>query len=161
MSEQIENQPISDVVVRINRCAKVVKGGRRFSFAALVVAGDGKGKVGLGLGKAKEVPNTIKKGQRVATRNLVDVKVEGGTIAHPVKGKYGSTIVYLYPASLGTGVIACSAVRSVLEKAGVHNVMTKVHGSTNAINVVKATMHALSLLKNIKDVEKIRGVKLS
>lgn len=162
MSEQsTEKSPVSDVVVRINRCAKVVKGGRRFSFSALVVAGDGKGKVGLGLGKAKEVPATIKKGQRTAIRNMVNIRtVEGGTIAHPVKGNFGATIVYLYPASLGTGVIACAAVRSVLEKAGIHNVMTKVHGSTNPVNVVKATLDALANLKDIREVEKIRGVKL-
>lgn len=159
--QQNEKSPITDVVVRINRCAKVVKGGRRFSFSSLVVAGDGKGRVGLGSGKAKEVPATIKKGQKTALKNMVEVRLhEGGTIAHPVKGTFGSTIVYLYPASLGTGIIACAAVRSVIEKAGYHNVMTKVHGSTNPTNVVKATLDGLKKIKDIRDVEKLRGVKL-
>lgn len=156
-----EKSPVSDVVVKINRCAKVVKGGRRFSFSALVVAGDSKGRVGLGLGKAKEVPATIKKGQKSAIKNMIDIRVtDGGTIAHPVKGTFGASTVYLYPASLGTGIIACAAVRSVVEKAGIHNVMTKVHGSTNPVNVVKATMDGLLKLKDVKDIEKLRGVKL-
>ena len=156
-----EKSPVSDIVVKINRCAKVVKGGRRFSFSALVVAGDGKGRVGLGLGKAKEVPSTIKKGQKTAVKNLVNVRLtDGGTIAHQVKGTFGATTVYLYPASLGTGIIACAAVRSVVEKAGIHNIMTKVHGSTNPINVVKATLDGLLKLRDIRDLEKIRGVKL-
>ncbi len=160
-SEFVEKAPITDVVVRINRCAKVVKGGRRFSFAALVVAGDGKGKVGVGLGKAKEVPATIKKGQKNATKNLKDVFVTNGTIPHAVKGRFGSTLVLLFPASEGTGVIACAAVRSVVEKAGVLNLLSKVHGSTNPVNVVKATLDGLSKLKSKEQVQKLRGVKLS
>jgi len=155
-----EKPQVTDVVVRISRCAKVVKGGRRFSFSALVVAGDGHGTVGIGLGKAKEVPATIKKGQKKALKNLVKVHVADGTIPHAVKGRFGSTTVLLFPASVGTGVIACSAVRSVVEKAGVHNLLTKIHGSTNPVNVVKATLNGLEQLKNKKEVERLRGVTI-
>ncbi len=155
-----ENLPVTDVVVRINRCAKVVKGGRRFSFSALVVAGDGKSRVGLGLGKAKEVPATIKKGQKTAIKNLISIRTSEGTIPHPVKGTFGATTVYLYPASAGTGVIACASVRAVVEKAGVRYIMSKVHGSTNPVNVVKATLNGLLKLRDVKEIEKIRGVKI-
>ncbi|QYM80749.1 30S ribosomal protein S5 [Horticoccus luteus] len=143
-------------VVFINRCAKVVKGGRRFSFAALAVVGDGKGKVGIGYGKANEVPDAIKKGTANAHKHLVSVKLKGDTIPHDVFGEYDGGRVLLRPATSGTGLIAGGAVRAVLEAAGVKNVLTKSMGSNNHIAVVHATLHALQQLRLKADIKVLR-----
>ena len=139
-------------VVFINRCAKVVKGGRRFSFSALAVVGDGKGRVGIGYGKANEVPDAIKKGTANAHKHMVKVKLKGDTISHDVFGEYDGGRVLLKPASPGTGLIAGGGVRAVLEAAGVKNVLTKSMGSNNHIAVVNATLAALQQLRTIEDI---------
>jgi len=144
-------------VVFINRCAKVVKGGRRFSFAALAVVGDGKGKVGIGYGKANEVPDAIKKGTANAHKHLVNVKLKGDTIPHDVMGEYDGGRVMLKPASPGTGLIAGGGVRAVLEAAGVKNILTKSMGSSNHIAVVHATLDGLRKLRLSEDIAKVRS----
>ena len=144
-------------VVFINRCAKVVKGGRRFSFAALAVVGDGKGKVGIGYGKANEVPDAIKKGTANAHKHLVSVKLKGDTIPHDVMGEYDGGRVMLKPASPGTGLIAGGGVRAVLEAAGVKNILTKSMGSSNHIAVVHATLAGLQKLRLAEDITKVRA----
>ncbi len=149
-----------DTVVKIYRCAKVVKGGRRFSFAALVVVGDRSGNVGIGYGKANEVPSAVEKGVKDARKNVVKVALDKGTIAHRIEGRCRATTVRLIPASPGTGVIAGLSSRAVLELAGVHNVLTKIYGSTSPKNVVKATMDGLRKLKSRQEVEALRGVEL-
>ncbi len=143
-------------VVFINRCAKVVKGGRRFSFAALAVVGDGTGKVGIGYGKANEVPDAIKKGTANAHKHLVNVKLKGDTIPHDVFGQYDGGRVLLRPASPGTGLIAGGGVRAVLEAAGVKNILTKSMGSSNHIAVVHATLDGLRKLRLSEDIAKVR-----
>jgi len=150
---------IVDRLVHLNRVAKVVKGGRRFSFSALVVAGDNNGKVGAGLGKANEVPEAIRKGFEQAKKNMFSVPVQNGSIPHEVKGIYGSGQVVLRPASEGTGVIAGGAVRAVVESAGIRNVLTKCIGSRNPHNVVKATIEALKQLRSAEETAKRRGVE--
>jgi small subunit ribosomal protein S5 len=151
-----------DKTVQIKRCAAVVKGGRRFSFAALVVVGDGKGKVGWGYGKANEVPPAVEKAQKQASRNMVSVNLVGAdSIPHAVRAKYGSADVMLMPADAGTGVIAGSAVRSVCEAAGIKNVITKSFNTGNQVTVVKATIEALKKLRTQQDVERLRGVALA
>jgi small subunit ribosomal protein S5 len=144
-------------VVFINRCAKVVKGGRRFSFAALAVVGDGKGKVGIGYGKANEVPDAIKKGTANAHKHLVNVKLKGDTIPHDVMGEYDGGRVMLKPASPGTGLIAGGGVRAVLEAAGVKNILTKSMGSSNHIAVVHATLNGLLQLRLAETITKVRA----
>ena len=143
-------------VVFINRCAKVVKGGRRFSFSALAVVGDGKGKIGIGYGKANEVPDAIKKGTANAHKHMVSVKLKGDTISHDVFGQYDGGRVLLKPASPGTGLIAGGGVRAVLEAAGVKNVLTKSMGSSNHIAVVNATLAALQQLRSGDEITELR-----
>jgi small subunit ribosomal protein S5 len=155
-----EESPLEDTVVKVYRCAKVVKGGRRFSFAALVVVGDRAGTVAYGYGKANEVPAAVEKGIKEAKKDLRKVTLLGRTIPHQVTGKFGSTRIAIVPASPGTGVIAGSSARAVLEYAGVADVLTKVYGSTSAKNVVKATMDGLLKLRSKEMVEAMRGVEV-
>ena len=155
-----EEKPLEETVVKVFRCAKVVKGGRRFSFAALVVVGDRAGTVGIGYGKANEVPLAVEKGIKDAKKSLYKIALAGRTIPHQITGKYRATKIVLVPASPGTGVIAGSAARAVLECAGVQDVLTKVFESTSAKNVVKATLDALLRLRSKQIVESLRGVEV-
>lgn len=149
---------LNDRVIHINRTSKVVKGGRRFSFSALIVVGDGSGNVGYGLGKAKEVPEAIRKGVEKAKKNMISVPLQGTTIPYDVMGKYGAGKVLLLPASEGTGVIAGGAVRAILEVAGVSDILSKCLGSNNPHNVVKATIRALQQLKSPEEILARRGL---
>ena len=159
LSEQ-EEKPLEDTVVKIYRCSKVVKGGRRFSFAALVVVGDRAGTVGVGYGKANEVPRAVEKAVKDAKKSMHKIALLERTIPHSINGKYRATKIVLVPASPGTGVIAGSSARAVLEYAGVQDVLTKVYGSTSAKNVVKATLEGLLKLRNKETVETLRGVEV-
>jgi small subunit ribosomal protein S5 len=151
---------IESSVVRIYRCAKVVKGGRTFSFGALVVAGDRKGNVGIGYGKANEVPNAVEKATKDARKQMFKVNLKGTTIPHLVKGTSGASTVVLVPARPGTGVTAGKSVRPVVELSGITDILTKAYGSTSPKNLVKATIAALQQLKNREQVEEVRGVQL-
>jgi small subunit ribosomal protein S5 len=150
-----------EIVVRVYRCATVVKGGRRFSFGALVVVGDRHGKVGIGYGKANEVPSAVEKATKAARRAMISVKLNGTTIPHQVMGKYGASKVALIPAGEGTGVIAGASVRAVMELAGVKDVLTKCYGSTSPKNLVKAAFLALASLRSKDDVAKLRDVSIA
>ena len=152
---------LSEKVVFINRVAKVVKGGRRFSFSALAVVGDGNGNVGIGFGKANEVPDAIKKSVEDGKKNLYSVRLNKNTIPHEVVGVYKSSTVILKPATPGTGLIAGSNVRSVVEKAGVADILAKSLGSRNPVNVVKATLDGLLKLKSLKDMADLREVTIN
>jgi small subunit ribosomal protein S5 len=152
---------LKDTVVSINRVTKVVKGGKNLSFSALVVVGDGQGVVGFGIGKAKEVPSAIKKAIEAAKKNLIRVPLKGTSIPHPVVGRYGAGRVLLKPAPEGTGIIAGGGVRAVVESCGIHNVLTKSLGTANPHNVVRATLTALSMLKDPRMVARLRGKDLA
>ena len=157
LEREAQVSEFEDKVVHINRCAKTVKGGRRMSFSALVVVGNKNGKVGVGLGKAKEVSEAIRKGTEAAQRNIVEVQLLDGTIPHDIEVKSGSTRILLMPAAPGTGVIAGAAARAVLELAGVRNILTKIHGSSNPSTVVSACLEGLLSQKNKQDCAKLRG----
>ncbi|MBT3299330.1 MAG: 30S ribosomal protein S5 [Candidatus Marinimicrobia bacterium] len=151
---------LEEAVVKINRTAKVTSRGKRFRFSALVVVGDGKGHIGVGLGKANEVISAISKGKDVAKRNIVKVSVINGTVPHKIIGKHGSSRVMLKPASQGTGIIAGAAIRSVMEQVGIHNILTKRHGSKNVNNMVYAALDALKNLKDAVAIANKRGITI-
>lgn len=156
-----DDSPYDEEVVKIYRCSTVVKGGRRFSFAALVVMGDRKGRVGIGYGKAVEVPSAVEKGKKAALRNLTTIKVVDGTLPHRVVGRFGASMVVMVPASAGTGVIAGASVRAVLELAGVRDVLTKSYGSNSPKNLVRAVFNGLQGMLDRSEVERLRGVRLA
>ena len=148
---------LQEKLVQVNRVAKVVKGGRIFGFTALTVVGDGNGRVGFGRGKAREVPVAIQKAMEAARRNMITVELNGDTIQYPIKANHGASKIYMQPASQGTGVIAGGAMRAVLELAGIHNVLAKCYGSTNPVNVVRATFNALEKMASPEHVANRRG----
>ncbi|MBZ9567170.1 MULTISPECIES: 30S ribosomal protein S5 [Modicisalibacter] len=151
---------LQEKLVQVNRVAKVVKGGRIFGFTALTVVGDGNGRVGFGRGKAREVPVAIQKAMDQARRNMVKVSLRGSTLQYPVKARHGASKVYMQPASEGTGIIAGGAMRSVLELAGVHDVLAKCYGSTNPVNVVRATINGLASMQAPEDIAAKRGLSV-
>lgn len=157
MSEGSNRGELIDKVIKIKRCAAVVKGGRRFSFAAMVVVGNGRGKVGWGYGKANEVPPSVEKAVKDGSRSMIEISLDEGTIPHQVEGRFGSARVVLVPASPGTGVIAGGGVRAVLEAAGVRDILTKSQGSANILNVAHATLEALESLRDIDQLAQMRG----
>jgi small subunit ribosomal protein S5 len=157
-AEEDDSGGFEESVVKVYRCATVVKGGRRFSFAALVVVGDRQGQVGVGYGKANEVPSAVEKGTKAARRNLIRVKLQGTTIPHQITAKFGASKVLLLPASEGTGVIAGASVRAVMELAGIRDVLTKAYGSTSPKNLVKAAFLGLQALRSKDDVARSRAV---
>ena len=160
-AEAAQLESITEVLVKINRSAAVVKGGRRFSFSALSVAGDRKNVVGYGFGKARQVPNAIEKAAKDARKHLMRVPLNAdGTIPHEVTGRFCGAMIRMLPASAGTGIIAGASVRAVCEMAGIKNILTKAYGSTNPVNLIKATFHALSLLRTPSQVAELRGVEL-
>ena len=156
-SDEIQEEGLVEKLVQVNLVAKVVKGGRIFGFTALTVVGDGNGKVGFGRGKAREVPVAIQKAMENARRNMIEVELDNGTIQYPIKANHGASKIYMQPASEGTGVIAGGAMRAVLEIAGVHNVLAKCYGSTNPVNVVRATIKGLQEMQSPDAVAAKRG----
>ena len=156
-----QQDALEEKLVQVNRVAKVVKGGRIFGFTALCVVGDGKGKVGFGRGKAKEVPIAIQKAMEKARRNMVDVSLNASTLWYPIKAKHGGAKVYMQPAAEGTGIIAGGAMRAVLELVGVRDVLAKCYGSTNPVNVVRATINALRGMESPEQVISRRGIKIA
>ncbi|MFD2191311.1 30S ribosomal protein S5 [Pistricoccus aurantiacus] len=151
---------LQEKLVQVNRVAKVVKGGRIFGFTALTVVGDGNGRVGFGRGKAREVPVAIQKAMDQARRNMIKVNLSGSTLQYPIKARHGASKVFMQPASEGTGVIAGGAMRSVLELAGVHDVLAKCYGSTNPVNVVRATINGLASMQSPDDIAAKRGLSV-
>lgn len=158
--QEVQTGELLEKLIAVNRVSKVVKGGRIFSFTALTVVGDGNGRVGFGYGKAREVPAAIQKAMEKARRNMVDVDLNGHTLQHPIKGRHSGSKVYMQPASEGTGIIAGGAMRAVLEVAGVQNVLSKCYGSTNPINVVRATINALTEMNSPAQVAAKRGLSV-
>ncbi|AXR07861.1 MULTISPECIES: 30S ribosomal protein S5 [Alteromonas/Salinimonas group] len=158
--QDVQNGDMLEKLIAVNRVSKVVKGGRIFSFTALTVVGDGNGRVGFGYGKAREVPAAIQKAMEKARRNMVTVDLKGHTLQHPIKGRHSGSKVYMQPASEGTGIIAGGAMRAVLEVAGVQNVLSKCYGSTNPMNVVRATINALTEMNSPAGVAAKRGLSV-
>jgi len=159
-SETREKDGWIESVVSIRRCSATVKGGRRFTFNALVVIGDGRGTIGWGYGKANEVPPSVDKGVKDAKKQLKKVLLKGGTIPHRVEGRFGASRVVMLPANPGTGVIAGGAVRAVVQAVGVTDILTKCYGSTNKLNLVKATINGLTKIRTKEDIARLRGVEL-
>ena len=159
-NDQENEEGILEKLVEVNRVAKVVKGGRIFGFTALTVVGDGNGRVGYGRGKAREVPLAIQKAMEAARRNMIQVELTGTTIQYPITARHGASKIYMQPASEGTGIIAGGAMRAVLEVAGVQNVLSKCYGSTNPINVVRATINALTEMNSPAKVAAKRGLSV-
>lgn len=151
---------IEETVVRVNRCTTVTKGGKSMSFSALVVVGDKKGSVGIGFGKAREVPNAVSKAVKEAKKQMVKIPLKGDTIPHVVWGRFKAASIFLSPASPGTGIKAGASARAVLEAAGIKNILTKCYGKRNPLNVVKATLMGLKALKTKEEIEALRGVKI-
>tara|TARA_B100000519_G_scaffold15721_1_gene11687 strand:- start:13 stop:513 length:501 start_codon:yes stop_codon:yes gene_type:complete len=158
--QEVQTGEMLEKLIAVNRVSKVVKGGRIFSFTALTVVGDGNGRVGFGYGKAREVPAAIQKAMEKARRNMVNVDLNGHTLQHPIKGRHSGSKVYMQPASEGTGIIAGGAMRAVLEVAGVQNVLSKCYGSTNPINVVRATVNALTEMNSPAGIAAKRGLSV-
>jgi small subunit ribosomal protein S5 len=159
-TDTLGSEVLEEKLVQVNRVAKVVKGGRIFGFTAVTVVGDGNGRIGFGRGKAREVPIAIQKALDHARRNMFDIELKGNTIQYPIKTKYGASVIYMQPASEGTGIIAGGAMRAVLELAGVQNVLAKCYGSTNPVNVVRATINALSAMESPVCLTARRGKKV-
>jgi len=163
MMSKVESQAgdLNEKLIAVNRVSKVVKGGRIFSFTALTVVGDGNGRVGFGYGKAREVPAAIQKAMEKARRNISEIQLKGNTLQHPIKGRHSGSKVYMQPASEGTGIIAGGAMRAVLEVVGVQNVLSKAYGSTNPINVVRATLDALESMNSPEQIAAKRGLNVT
>jgi len=163
MMSKVESQTgdLNEKLIAVNRVSKVVKGGRIFSFTALTVVGDGNGRVGFGYGKAREVPAAIQKAMEKARRNISEIQLKGNTLQHPIKGRHSGSKVYMQPASEGTGIIAGGAMRAVLEVVGVQNVLSKAYGSTNPINVVRATLDALENMNSPEQIAAKRGLNVN
>lgn len=157
-NDQDNEEGLQEKLVQVNRVAKVVKGGRIFGFTALTVVGDGNGRVGYGRGKAREVPLAIQKAMQAARHNMIDVDLNGSTLQYPVTARHGASKIYMQPASEGTGVIAGKTMRAVLEVAGVHNVLAKCYGSTNPVNVIRATFKGLQQMRSPESVADKRGM---
>jgi len=160
LPEEVGEGGLQETVVKVYRCAKVMRGGRRFSMAALVVVGDRAGRVGIGYGKAREVPDAVDKAVKEATADLVTISLKGTTIPHEVTGHFGAARVFMKPASPGTGVIAGAAVRAVVEAAGIRDILSKSYGTNNPKNLLKATMAGLTSLRSKQQVEELRGVSI-